>query len=92
MTLENVKALSDSELAQVITWAQDEQKARAEKRKRETIAKIKEMAGAVGVTVSIGGQRGMPVRTSSARIQKASRRKTELLAKQKSTAPKPSGP
>jgi len=60
MTQESVKALSDGELAQVIAWAQDEQKARAENRKRETIAKIKEMAQAVGVSVSVGGARGRP--------------------------------
>lgn len=60
MTLENVKALSDSELAQVIAWAQEEVKARAEKRKQETIAKIKELAGSVGVRVAIGGVRGRP--------------------------------
>jgi len=60
MTQETVQALSDSELAQVIAWGQEELNARAEKRKRETIAKIKELAGAVGVSVSIGGMRGRP--------------------------------
>ena len=60
MTQDVVKALSDSELVQVIAWAQDEQKARAEKQKREIIAKIKEMAQAVGVSVNIAGVRGRP--------------------------------
>ena len=65
MTQETVRALSDSELAQVIAWGQNEVKARAEKRKRETIAKIKELAGAVGVSVAIGGQRGRPASRNS---------------------------
>jgi len=60
MTIETVRALSDGDLSQVVAWAQAEIKARAEKRKQETIAKIKELAGAVGVTVAIGGVRGRP--------------------------------
>jgi hypothetical protein len=65
MTQETIKALADGELTQVIAWAQEEIKARAEKRKRETIAKIKEMAGAVGVSVSIAGVRGRPAKAKS---------------------------
>lgn len=60
MTQDMVKAMSDGELVQVIAWAQGEQKARAEKRKRETIAKIKELAQGVGVSVSLSGTRGRP--------------------------------
>jgi hypothetical protein len=60
MTQDVVKALSDGELVQVIAWAQAEQKERAEKRKRETIARIKELAQEVGVSVSINGVRGRP--------------------------------
>ena len=62
MTEDTVNALSDSELVLVIDWAQAEQKARAEKRKQETIAKIRELAGAVGVTVAISGVRGRPAK------------------------------
>lgn len=61
MTQETVRALSDGDLSQVVAWAQAEIKARAEKRKQETIARIKELAGAVGVSVSIAGVRGRPV-------------------------------
>jgi hypothetical protein len=53
-----VRSLKDDELVQVITWAQGEQKARAERRKRETIARIKELAQEVGVYISINGARG----------------------------------
>jgi hypothetical protein len=60
MTQDAVKALSDTELEQVIAWAQDEQKARAERRKRETIARIKELARTVGVSLNIRGTRGRP--------------------------------
>jgi len=65
MTQETVRALSDADLSQVIAWAQAEIKARAEKRKQETIAKIKELAGAVGVSVAIGGARGRPLKRST---------------------------
>ena len=60
MNLESLKALSDDALTQILAAAQEELKARAEKRKQETIAKIKELAGAVGVSVAILGQRGRP--------------------------------
>ncbi len=63
MTQEAVKALSDGELSQVVAWAQAEIKTRAERRKQETIAKIKELAGIVGVSVTIGGARGRPKQT-----------------------------
>jgi hypothetical protein len=60
MTQETVKALTDDQLEQVIAWAQGEQKARSERRKREAIAKIKELAEAAGVAVTIQGSRGRP--------------------------------
>jgi len=62
MTIDAVKALSDADLSQVAAWAQSEIKARAERRKQETIARIKELAGSVGVSVAIGGTRGRPVK------------------------------
>lgn len=67
MTQETVRALSDADLSQVIAWGQAEIKARAEKRKQETIAKIKELAGTVGVSVAIGGVRGRPKKDHSKR-------------------------
>jgi hypothetical protein len=70
MTIEAVKALSDVDLAQVVAWGQAEIKARAEKRKQETIAKIKEMAGLVGVTVAIGGTRGRPTKSQTTPTRK----------------------
>jgi hypothetical protein len=60
MTQETIKALSDAELSQVVTWGQQEQQARQAQRKQETIAKIRQLAGAVGVSVSISGLRGRP--------------------------------
>jgi hypothetical protein len=69
MTLDMVKALSDGELVQVIAWAQGEQKARAERRKQETIAKIRELARSAGVAVSIDGARGRPSRHKTAQDQ-----------------------
>jgi hypothetical protein len=60
MTQEMIKALPDRDLSQVIAWAQEEVTVRAEKRRHDTIAKIKELAGAVGVSVTINGKRGRP--------------------------------
>lgn len=57
---QSIKALNDKELLEVIAWAEAEQKARAERRKQETIAKIRELAGSVGIAVRIDGTRGRP--------------------------------
>jgi len=70
MTQEAIRAFTDSELSQFVAWAQSEIKARTERRKQETIAKIKELAGAVGVSVAIGGVRGRPVRPHAKPSQK----------------------
>lgn len=64
MTQEAIRALTDADLAQVMLWGQAEVKARTERRKQETIAKIKELAGVVGVKVAISGQRGRPAKGS----------------------------
>ena len=66
MTQETVRALADKELTQVIAWAQAETKARTERRKQETIAKIKAMAAEVGVSVAIQGGRGRPAKANRA--------------------------
>jgi hypothetical protein len=58
--LEDLKALCDSELALFMGAAETELKDRAETRKQATIAKIKELASAEGLSVSIAGQRGRP--------------------------------
>jgi hypothetical protein len=62
MTQETIKSLTDNELPQLIAWAQDEIRSRAERRKEEAIAKIKALAESVGVKIAIGGVRGRPAR------------------------------
>jgi hypothetical protein len=62
ITAEVIKSLSDDELARFVEAGKGEQKARAERKKQETIARIKELAGTVGVRVAIGGARGRPVK------------------------------
>ena len=62
ITDEAIKGLSDEELNRVVDLGKQEQKARAEKKKQETIARIRELAGIVGVRVAIGGARGRPVK------------------------------
>jgi hypothetical protein len=60
MNDDNLKALGDNELVQLVAKAQAEIAARTRKRKEDAIAKIKELAGAAGVAVSIKGVRGRP--------------------------------
>jgi len=65
ITLEQIKSLPDDELGKFVEAGQEEQKARAERKKQETIARIKELAGTVGVRVAIGGARGRPVKAKA---------------------------
>jgi len=65
MTQDAVRALSDSELVNVIAWAQAEQKARAEKHKQDTIAKIRELARSIEVGIRIEGSRGRPAKANA---------------------------
>ena len=62
ITPEQIKSLPDDELEKFVEAGRQEQKERAERKKQETIARIKELAGAVGVRIAIGGGRGRPVR------------------------------
>jgi hypothetical protein len=71
MNQETLRTLADKELSQVILWAQDELREREEKRKQDTIAKIKELAGSVGVQITINGKRGRPGRKPDAMAVKA---------------------
>lgn len=69
MKLDDIKALPDSELAQFRAAVETEQKERAEKRKQETIAKIKELARSIEVDVKIAGVRGRPPKAKEERCK-----------------------
>jgi hypothetical protein len=69
MKPDDLKALSDSDLAQFRTAAEAEQKEHAEKRKQETIAKIKELARSIEVDVRIAGVRGRPPKAKEDRLK-----------------------
>lgn len=56
----NVKMLPDKELAELVAAGQAELAAREKQRKEETIAKIRALAGAAGLSVQIAGARGRP--------------------------------
>jgi len=60
ITIEVVRSLSDDELDRFIDAGVEEKRARSERHKQETIARIKELAGTVGLSISIGGARGRP--------------------------------
>jgi len=64
MKIDEIRALPDEQLKEFIAAAELEKTARAEKHKVETVAKIKELAAAAGITVSIGGMRGRPPKTA----------------------------
>lgn len=50
---ENIATLSENELAELIAKASRELEAKRQGKKRETIAKIKELAASIGVSVEI---------------------------------------
>jgi hypothetical protein len=87
MTQETLKALTDSEISQVIAWGQAELAARMEQRKQDAIAKIRELAATVGVTVAIDGVRGRPRKARAAAApERATARRTSVGVKTVSTA------
>lgn len=55
-----LKTLNDAELAAFVAAGQVEIAAREKRRKEEAIAKIRELAGAAGLSVAIEGARGRP--------------------------------
>jgi hypothetical protein len=65
ITVEAIKMLPDDELDRFIAAAADEKKARTERKKQETIARIRQLAGSVGVRIAIGGVRGRPVKAGA---------------------------
>jgi hypothetical protein len=67
MKAEDIKNFTDTELLQVLSWEEQERKARTEKRKQETLARIRELAQSIGVAVTVGGQRGRPAKGQSPR-------------------------
>ena len=66
ITVETIKTLPDDELDWFIAAAAQEKKERTEREKQATIARIRELAGAVGVRIAIGGARGRPAKPRSA--------------------------
>lgn len=60
MTREAVKALSDPELQDVGVWVLEETIERKQRRKREAVARIKEIAAKEGLEFVLKGQRGRP--------------------------------
>jgi len=62
ITQDVIKGLKDDELPLIEGWIQTERAERADKRKRDTIARIRELAAGVGISVAIEGVRGRPRR------------------------------
>ncbi|HTR34984.1 MAG TPA: H-NS family nucleoid-associated regulatory protein [Bryobacteraceae bacterium] len=64
---DTIKSLADDELDRLISAAQRERADRAERKRQETIARIRELAETVGIQVAIGGAKGRKPRTKPAR-------------------------
>jgi hypothetical protein len=60
ITQDTIRGLSAGQLDLVDGWVRDERKARAERHKQETLAKIRELARSIEVGVKIEGVRGRP--------------------------------
>lgn len=73
VTTETIKSLSDNELDRLGDAVMEEKRARKERHKQETIARIRELAGVIGVTVSIGAARGRPKNGKKLKEAKAKR-------------------
>ena len=62
ITLEAIRALSSNQLELVEGWVREERKARTERHKQETLAKIRELARSIEVGIKIAGVRGRPAK------------------------------
>lgn len=64
---DTIKSLSDEELDRFIIAGERERADRAERKKQETIAKIRELAEQGGIRVAIGGARSRKAKAKPAR-------------------------
>jgi len=62
ITQKIIRALSAEEFEQVKGWVRDDDKARIEKHKQETLAQIRELARSAHIGIKIEGVRGRPAK------------------------------
>ncbi len=67
ITPDTIKSLSDEELEKFISAGERERAERAERKKQETIARIRELAEAGGIRVAIGGAKSRRAKSKPAR-------------------------
>jgi hypothetical protein len=65
ITQEIIRALSPEQFEQVKGWVRDDDKARTEKHKQETLAQIRELARSAHIGIKIEGVRGRPVKSNA---------------------------
>ncbi len=65
ITQDTIQALSTEQLERVRAWVLDEDKARTERHKQETLAKIRALARSIEVGIKFEGVRGRPAKTST---------------------------
>jgi hypothetical protein len=63
ITQEIIRALSAQQFEQVKSWVRDDDKARIEKHKQETLAQIRELARSAHIGIKIEGVRGRPAKS-----------------------------
>jgi hypothetical protein len=62
ITQETIQALSAEQFERVKQWVLDDDKARIERHKQETLAQIRELARAANIGIKIKGTRGRPAK------------------------------
>ena len=73
VTIEAIKGLSDDDLDRFINSGMEEKATRTERRKQETMARIRALAESVGVPVSFGAARGRPKSKSGKRLKQSAK-------------------
>lgn len=62
ITQETIQALSAEQFERVKTWVLEDDKARLERHKQETLAQIRELARSAHIGIKIEGTRGRPAK------------------------------
>lgn len=65
ITQETIRALSAEQFERVKHWVIDDDKARIERHKQETLAQIRELARSAHIGIRIEGTRGRPAKSGT---------------------------
>jgi hypothetical protein len=71
ITQEIIKGMNAEQFERVKTWVLEDDKARIERHKQETLAQIRELARSAHIGIRIEGTRGRPAKRSSDSVKRA---------------------